>query len=122
TYVVTDGLTQVVAYYCLAAGSVDRATTPGSVSRNAPNPVPVIVLGRLAVDENHQGQGIGQSLIKQACLRTLSVSEEIGVRALLVHAKNENVATYYREKANLIPSKDNPLVLFLSTSQILNAL
>lgn len=62
TYVVTYGFTQVVAYYCLAAGSVNRANTPSRVSRNAPNPVPVIVSGRLAVDTKHQEQGIGQGL------------------------------------------------------------
>ena len=121
TYVVCYGETQVVAYFCLAAGSVDRASSPGKVARNAPNPIPVIVLGRLAVDVNHQGQGIGQSLIQQACLRTLSVAEAIGVRALLVHAKNETVASYYQTKANLIPSADNPLLLFLPITQIIQA-
>ncbi len=76
TYVVTFGPTQVVAYYSLAAGSVNHVITPGKVARNAPNPVPVIVLGRLAVDQRHQGQRIGQSLIKQAFLSTLAAAEK----------------------------------------------
>jgi GNAT superfamily N-acetyltransferase len=84
TFVVcSDG--QVIGYYALATGSVGHRNTPGKVRRNMPDPVPVIVLGRLAIDERWQHAGLGRSLLRDAILRTLSVSQQAGVKALLVH-------------------------------------
>src|SRR5262245_51967530 len=85
TYVVCVG-ERVVGFYALAVGSVAHAGAPGRVRRNMPDPVPVVILGRLAVDRNHQGKNIEAGLLRDAVLRTLQAADIAGVRALLVHA------------------------------------
>lgn len=86
---------EVVGYYCLAAGAVVRGKAPGSVRRNMPDPIPVAVIGRLAVHADWQGQGIGAGLLKDAILRTVRLAEEMGIRALLAHALNEDAKQFY---------------------------
>jgi GNAT superfamily N-acetyltransferase len=83
TYVVCSGAT-VVGYYCLAAGAVVRDEAPKPMQRNMPDPIPVVVLGRLAVDQQFQGLGIGRALLRDAVLRTLQAAEIARVRAILV--------------------------------------
>lgn len=94
TFVVRDGR-EVVGYYALAAGSVLHASAPGSVRRNMPEPIPVVVLGRLAVHEAWSGRGIGTGLLKDAVLRCLRLSDDLGVRALLCHALHERAKAFY---------------------------
>lgn len=94
TYVVCAG-NAVVGFYCLAAGAVIRAEAPGALRRNMPEQVPVVLIGRLAVDTHHQGQGVAAGLLKDALLRALSIAETIGVRAILVHALNDRAAAFY---------------------------
>lgn len=86
---------EVVAYYSLAAGAVSADECPGWAKRNMPNPIPVIVLGRLAVDKNHAGQGLGKALLKEAMQRTLEASQHIGARALIVHAIDDEAISFY---------------------------
>lgn len=86
---------KVIGYYALATGSVGHRNTPGKVRRNMPDPVPVMVLGRLAVDQQWQHAGLGRSLLRDAALRTLSVSQQAGIKALLVHALSEDVKYFY---------------------------
>ena len=115
SYVVTDvvsGARAVVAYYCLATGAVDSRQAPGKVRRNMPDPIPVMVLGRLAVDTRLQGQGIGRALLKDAILRTLNAAEIAGIRCLLVHALDEQAAEFYRRNG-FLDSPIDPLVLML---------
>jgi len=87
----------VVAYYCLATGSIACELAPGGIRRNMPVPIPVMVLGWLAVDINWQGQGIGKALLRDAILRTIQVSELVGVKALVVHALSEQSVQFYEE-------------------------
>jgi predicted N-acetyltransferase YhbS len=94
TFVVCDG-DAVIGYYCLSAGSVARDSAPGNVRRNMPDPIPVVVLGRLAVHADWESQGIGSGLLKDAVLRTAGVAKEIGVRALLCHAISANAKAFY---------------------------
>lgn len=94
TYVVCDNQ-DVVGYYVLATGSVSRQQAPGNIRRRMPEPIPVIVLGRLAVDCRWQKSGIGSGLLKDAVARSLSVSQQVGVRALLVHALDEDAKGFY---------------------------
>ena len=108
---------RVVAYYCLATGSVASGLAPGYIRRNMPDPIPVMVLGRLAVDSARQGHGLGKSLLRDAILRTLQVSEIVGVKALLVHALSEQ-AVYFYEAHGFHPSPTNPRTLFLSLSEV----
>lgn len=95
TYVVCSEHRRVVGYYALAAGSVTRDDVPGKIKRNMPEPIPVLVLGRLAVDYRYHGKGIGQGLLKDAVAKAINVSLQIGTRALLVHALNKEAERFY---------------------------
>lgn len=94
TYVVCDGK-QVVGYYAIAAGSIARGDSPGRIKRNMPDPIPALILGRLAVDQGCQGAGIGQGLLKDALARSINVSQQIGPRVLIVHALNNKAEAFY---------------------------
>lgn len=98
TFVITGtgaAASRVLGYYVLAAGAASHAETPGSIRRNMPDPIPVMVLGRLAVDRSCHGQGWGSALLKDAILRTINVAENVGIRALLVHALHEKARAFY---------------------------
>lgn len=112
TFVVTDEAQQVLAYYALAAGTVSHQESPGSIRRNMPDPVPVLVLARLAVDQRLQGQQIGGALLKDALQRAVAVAQNIGVRALLVHALNERARQFYTHYG-FVSSPVNPMTLML---------
>jgi GNAT superfamily N-acetyltransferase len=112
TYVITHD-TRVVAYYCLSAGSILREDLPSSkLRRNTPEHVPVIIIGRLAVDRSCQGQGYGKGLLKDAILRSLAAAAGIGVRAILVHAIDDAAAAYYRSHG-FLPTSLNARTLVL---------
>ncbi len=112
TFVVTDESGQVLAYYALAAGAVSHQESPGAIRRNMPDPVPVMVLARLAVDQRLQGQHVGGALLKDALQRAVSVAQNIGVRALLVHALNDRARQFYAHYG-FVPSPANPMTLML---------
>lgn len=97
TYVVArDG--RVIGYYCLAAGSVTRSDLPkAKLRKNMPDRVPIVVIGRLAVDLEFQGRGLGQALLKDALLRILTAHDVVGVRAILVHAIDDKACDFYRQ-------------------------
>jgi len=109
TYVVVAG-GRVVGYYALANGAVALAAAPGRVRRNMPDPVPVMVIGRLAVDRDYHGHGIGQGLLKDAVLRTVQASEIAGIRAILVHAISEEAKRFYLQHG-FLESPVAPLTL-----------
>lgn len=85
----------VVGFYALAAGSVSHQFVSGGLRRNMPDPIPVVVLGRLAIDLAHQGQQLGAALLKDAVLRASAVSQQVEVKALLVHALNDKAKAFY---------------------------
>lgn len=119
TYVVCDESEghRVVAYYCLASGSIVRSDAPGSISRNMPDPIPVMVMGRLAVDLQYQNRKLGSALLKDALLRVLQVSEIVGIRAVLVHAISETAKAFYL-KYGFQESPHDPMTLMLSLSRV----
>ena len=112
TFVVTNELSQVLAYYALAAGAVSHQESPGNIRRNMPDPVPVMVLARLAVDQRLQGRQIGGAMLKDALQRAVSVAQNIGVRALLVHAINDRARQFYSHYGFVL-SPANPTTLML---------
>lgn len=114
TYVVCDGDT-VIGYYCLAAGAVAHAQSTGKVRRNMPDPIPVMILGRLAVSSHWAGQGVGIALLRDAIFRTLNAADIAGIRALVAHALNERAAAFY-ERAGFSRSPIAPLVMMLPLS------
>jgi GNAT superfamily N-acetyltransferase len=85
----------VVGYYALASGAVSAAVTPSRFRRNMPEPIPVAILGRLAVDQRHHGQGIGRALFRDSALRVMQASEAIGIRGMLVHAISDQAKAFY---------------------------
>ncbi|WP_367849508.1 GNAT family N-acetyltransferase [Rhodoferax sp. WC2427] len=95
TFVVADPEGQVFGYYALAAGAVAHQDATSAVRRNMPDPVPVMVLARLAVDQRAQGLKLGASLLQDAVNRALAVAQNAGVRALLVHALNDQAKAFY---------------------------
>ena len=96
TYVVCD-TNRVVGYYAIAAGSIARTEVTNRIRKNMPDPIPALVLGRLAVDCNWQGQGIGRGLLKDALARSINVSEQVGARVLIVHVMNDKAEAFYRK-------------------------
>lgn len=109
TYVVTAGK-KIVGYYCLAAGSIQHEAAPGKIRRNMPEPIPAVVLGRLAVDKAFHKRGIGPALVLHALEQTQAVAKVVGIRALLVHAKDAEAADFYRH-LGFAPSPLDKLVL-----------
>lgn len=95
TYVVHRNL-RVVGYYSLAPGSVSRKEATARASKSAPEPIPIVLLARLAVDNAEQGHGMGSALLKDALLRAYAGAEIIGGRAVLVHAIDVEAAAFYR--------------------------
>ncbi len=108
---------QVIAYYCLAAGALAAEDAAGAIRRNMPSPIPVMVLGRLAVDKAWQNRGLGKGLLKDALLRTLQVAEIAGIRAVLVHALSDEARDFYL-KNGFHASPINPRTLAVTISEI----
>lgn len=94
-YVVATRRNVVAGYYCISTGGVNREEAPSKIRRNMPDHVPVVIIGRLAVDKNHQGKGIGRGLLKDALSRIVTASDIVGVRAVLVHAIDVDAVPFY---------------------------
>ena len=117
TYVVCAGST-IAGYYSLSVAGVDCASAPARVTKGlAKHPVPAMLLARLAVDRAWQGQGLGTALLKDALLRTLQAADIAGVRAVLVHAKNEKARQWYL-RFGFEPGPITPMQLFLLLKDI----
>ena len=115
TYVVCQDK-KVVGYYTLAVGAVVYAVAPGRVRRNMPDPLPVMVLGRLAVDQGHQRRGIGTGLLRDAVLRAVQAAEIAGIRAILVHAISMAAKRFY-EACGFIASPIDPLTVMITVAE-----
>ena len=115
TFVVADQEGRVFGYYAIAAGAVSHQWATRGVRRNMPDPVPVIVLARLAVHQRVQGIKLGPALLRDAVNRALLVSQNAGVRALLVHALHDRARQFY-EHYGFRPSPQHPLTLMLPLS------
>jgi GNAT superfamily N-acetyltransferase len=117
TFVVTDKDGRVRGYYAMAAGAVSHQLAASGVRRNMPDPVPVMVLARLAVDRRAQGLHLGATLLQNAVNRAVAVSHNAGVRALLVHALHEKAKQFY-EHYGFQPSPTHPMTLMLRLSSV----
>ncbi len=117
TFVAADHDGRVYGYYAMAAGAVAHQAATGGVRRNMPDPVPVMVLARLAVDCRAQGIKLGAALLQDAVNRTLTISHNAGVRALLVHAIDERAKQFY-EHYGFQESPQHPMTLMLHLSKI----
>jgi GNAT superfamily N-acetyltransferase len=120
TYVVCDG-SQVIAYFCISAGAVERAAAPGKVRRNAPDTIPVSVIGRLAVSRDHAGRGLGADILADALRRIAVASQSIGMGAVMVHAKDEAAKRFYMRCAEFIEYPEDSRTLFLPIETVVAA-
>ena len=120
TYVVCEGHT-VIGYYCLAAGAIGHAEAPSTTKPNRPDPVPVLVLGRLAIHKDHHQKGIGTALLSDAIRRAIQAADIAGVTALLVHAISEQARRFYLSRG-FTPSPVKPMTLCLMLATVDQAL
>ncbi len=116
TFVVGDG-NRVVAYYALASSAVAVEAATGSLRRNMPDPIPVVILGRLAIDRSLQGSGMGRALVRDACLRVVAAADAIGIRGMLVHALSESARAFY-ERVGFDPSPLDPMTLMATLADL----
>ena len=112
TYVICAGR-RVVGYYALATGAVAQAEATGRIRRNMPDPVPVMVIGRLAIDSSCQGRGLGRALLRDAVLRTIQAADIAGIRAVLVRAISEDAKRFY-ERCGFQPSPVDSMTLMIT--------
>ena len=120
TYVVCAGQ-KVVGYYSLAVGALAHAQAPGRVRRNMPDPVPAMILGRLAIDKEYQGVGIGAGLLRDAVLRTIRAADIAGIKVILVHAISEAAKRFY-EKYGFIASPVDPMTVMITVAEAVKIL
>jgi predicted N-acetyltransferase YhbS len=116
TFVLSDA-GQVVGYYALASSAVAPAAAPGRFRRNMPDPVPVVVLGRLAVATSHHGQGLGRALFQDAALRVMQAAEAIGIRGMVVHALSGEAKAFYL-RLGLEESPLDPMTLMVTVADL----
>lgn len=121
TYVACDG-SRVAAYYSISAGAVERRAAPGKLRRNAPDAVPVSVIGRLAVSRDYAGCGFGADMLCDALRRIAAASETIGIAAVLVQAKDDAARRFYLHCAEFIEHPADSRTLFLPIETVIAAL
>lgn len=118
TYVITNEENQIIGYYTLVFGSVSIEETKPEISAGLGKyPIPVILLARLAIDKTKKGKGLGKALMRDALVRAIRASEIAGLRAFLVHAKDDSAKAFY-EKLGFESSPHNEFHLFLKMSDI----
>ncbi|MCP4307919.1 MAG: GNAT family N-acetyltransferase [bacterium] len=116
TFVVCDD-SRVVAYYALASSAVALDSATGRLRRNMPDPIPVVVLGRLAIDVCFQGRGLGRGLLQDAGRRVLQAADEIGIRGLIAHAIDEKAKAFYLRLGFDVSPLD-PMTLMISLTDL----
>jgi GNAT superfamily N-acetyltransferase len=116
TYVACQG-DRVLAYYAIASGAVTCNEATGRLRRNMPDPIPVVVLGRLGVDSSLHGQGLGRSLVRDAALRILQAADVIGIRGMTVQALSDDARVFY-EHMGFEPSPLDPNLLMITLADL----
>lgn len=119
TFVACDGQERqrVVAYYALASSAVVVNAAPGKFSRNMPDPIPVVVLARLAVDCSLHGQGLGRALVRDAGRRIIRAADVIGIRGVIVHALSEEARDFYL-RIGFMSSPLDPMLLMVTLADL----
>lgn len=107
----------VVGYYCLSAGAISHEAAPKAMRRNMPDPLPIVLLGRLAIDRRFHNQGLGQALVRDAMLRTVHVARDTGVFAVLVHALSDAARQFYLSRG-FVESPLQPMTLIMTLATI----
>ncbi|MDP3704795.1 MAG: GNAT family N-acetyltransferase [Legionellaceae bacterium] len=114
-FVICNGQ-KVIGYYSLSAGAIGHDSAPKIMRRNMPNPVPVLLLGRLAIDKHFHNQGLGSALLRDAMMRAMSIADDAGIFAVLVHALSEPAKQYYLSRGFVVsPIQPMTLIVTLET-------
>jgi len=116
TYVIADGH-KAVGYYAVASGAIATADSVGRFRRNMPDPIPVVVLGRLAVDRSQQGRGLGRALFRDCALRVAQAADMIGIRGIVVQAISDQAKAFYLA-LGFDPSPAEPMTLMVTLADI----
>jgi GNAT superfamily N-acetyltransferase len=103
TFVLCESGKRIAAYYALASSAIAVGLAAGRFRRNMPDPIPVVVLARLAVDQRYQGHGLGRAMVRDAALRIVGAADTIGIRGVIVHALSESARRFY-ERVGFDPS------------------
>jgi GNAT superfamily N-acetyltransferase len=112
---------RVVAYFALASGAVNVAAAPGRFRRNMPDPIPVVVLARLAIDLAYQGQGLSRAMVRDAARRVVHAADTIGIRGIIVHAISDDAKAFYLA-LGFEPSPIEPMTLMVTLADIRKSL
>lgn len=121
SYVSLDPNGGIAGFYSLVFGQVEREQAPEEITKGMPrHPIPILIVARLAVDLDFQGMGLGKSLLQDAMIRALSAADIAGLRAVAVHAKHEEAASFY-EHLGFLPTTNDPLLLILPIQTIAEA-
>lgn len=116
TFVICDGR-RVVGYYCLASSAVAMVEATGRFRRHLPDPIPAVILGRLAVDVSCQGRGLGRALVRDAGYRVLQAADILAIRGLLVHALSAEAKSFYQH-IGFDASALDPMTLMITLSDL----
>ena len=116
TFVACDDR-RVMAYYALASSAVAVVSAPGRFRRNMPDPIPVVVFARLAVDQSRQGSGWGRALVRDAGLRVIQAADTIGIQGMIVHALSPEAKAFY-ERIGFEPSPFDPMMLMVTLTDL----
>ncbi len=120
SFVCADSAGQVMAYYALASSAIVASVAAGRFRRNMPDPIPAVVLARLAVAKSHQGQSLGRALFQDAGRRVIHAADAIGIRGMLVHALSEEAKAFYL-KLGFDPSPLEPMTLMVTIADLRTA-
>lgn len=112
---------RVIAYYALASSAITVDDTSGRFSRNMPNPIPVVVLGRLAVDRSLHGKGLGRALVRDAGIRVIQAADTLGIRGIIVRALSLEAKAFY-EQVGFDPSPLDPMLLMVTLADLNSSL
>ncbi len=116
-FVICEG-NAVIGYYSLSAGAIHHEAAPKPMRRNMPDPLPVLLLGRLAIDQHYQNQGLGRALLRDSMLRAVHVASRAGVFAMLVHAVSEEAKRFYLSRGFVeSPLQPKTLMMTLATAR-----
>lgn len=117
TFVACEEEYRVLAYYALASSAITIDAAPGHFRRNMPDPIPVVVLGRLAVDKSQQGKGFGRALVRDAGQRVIQAADTIGIRGIIVHTLSADAKDFY-ERVGFDPSPLDPMMLMITLADL----
>jgi GNAT superfamily N-acetyltransferase len=116
TFVVAEG-NRVIAYYAIASGAISISGAPGRFRRNMPDPIPVAVLARIAIDRAWQGRGLGRALFRDGAARIVHAADSLGIRGIVVHAISEQAKAFY-VAIGFEPSPLDPMTLMVTLSDV----